>query len=385
MYLLNFRMPRYFLVLLCIYPIHSWAQQTLPIPAPPNINATNYLLLDFNSGRVLAELGADETHPPASITKLMTAYVVFTELKAGHASMSDLVNISEKAWRTPGSRMFVEVGSKVRLQDLIKGMIIQSGNDATVALAEHIAGSEETFSALMNRYAKKLGLNNTQFRNSTGLPSREHFSSVRDIAVITKALIDEFPEYYDWYSQKKFTYNNISQYNRNKLLWRDPTVDGVKTGHTDAAGYCLVSSAQRNGMRLIAVVLGSDNEKTRADASQSLLNYGYRFFESRRLYRRHDPLSTPRVWKGLQSNLPVGLEDDLYITISRGRYADLKAELELNARIVAPVSAGESMGKLKVTLMDQTVAERPLIALNSVEKGPIWTRIKDEIVLMFQD
>ncbi|WJW75927.1 D-alanyl-D-alanine carboxypeptidase family protein [Thiohalobacter sp. IOR34] len=357
----------------------------LPVPKPPAVGARSYLLQDHMSGRVLAEKAADQRMEPASITKMMSAYVIFKELKSGSIRLEDQVTVSEKAWRMPGSRMFIEVGKKVSVEDLIKGMIVQSGNDATVALAEHVAGSEDSFADYMNRYAEELGLTGSHFSNATGLPDPEHYTTARDIARIARALIHEFPEYYAWYSQKSFTFNGITQHNRNKLLWRDPTVDGIKTGHTDAAGYCLVTSALRDGMRLISVVLGTKSEEARADASQALLNYGFRFFETHKLYDAGTPLTQARVWKGAREQLPLGLAETLYVTIPRGRYQELQAGMRLPNTLIAPVSAGQPLGSVQIRLGDELVAEQPLVALESIPEGSFWQRALDEAMLYFEN
>jgi D-alanyl-D-alanine carboxypeptidase (penicillin-binding protein 5/6) len=356
----------------------------LPIPKPPATGATAFIIQDFHSGRVIAEEASDLPVEPASITKLMTAYAVFRELASGNIALEDMVTISEKAWRTPGSRMFVEVGKHVSVEDLLKGMIIQSGNDATVALAEYIAGSEETFAALMNRHAEELGLTRSHFMNSTGLPDEEHYMSARDIARLASMLIREFPDYYDWYSQKEFTWNDITQYNRNKLLWRDESVDGVKTGHTDSAGYCLVTSAVKEGMRLITVVLGTKSENARAEASQALLNYGFRFFETHKLYDTGTALTNARVWKGASENVQLGLDKPLYATIPRGQYKSLDASMTVDNRITAPVAAGQALGMVIVRLGDDVIAEQELVALQDVGEGSFWQRIVDEAMLYFE-
>ena len=361
----------------------AWGGPML-VPSPPSVKATSYLLIDYDSGQVLADKDADMRVEPASLTKMMTAYVVLHELKAGTIKESDEVTVSEKAWRTPGSRMFIEVGKKVPVGTLFKGMVIQSGNDASVALAEYIAGSEETFAELMNEQARRLGLNNTHFVNATGLPHEDHYTTAADLARIATALIREFPEHYGLYSEKQFTYNNITQYNRNKLLWRDKSVDGIKTGHTESAGYCLVTSAKRNGMRLISVVLGTDSENARAKISQSLLNYGFRFFETHKLYEAGQPITRARVWKGEQDQLPLGLGQDFYVTIPRGQYRKLKPVMELAARITAPVSRGQTLGTVAVTLADQTLASRPLLALDTVAEAGLWGRLVDGVQLMFE-
>ncbi|MGE0082103.1 MAG: D-alanyl-D-alanine carboxypeptidase family protein [Thiohalomonadaceae bacterium] len=354
------------------------------VPGAPAVAARGYVLQDFHSGYVLAEKNADERLEPASLTKLMTAYVVFHDLRSGKVQLGDRVRISRKAWRTPGSRMFVEVDTEVRVEDLLKGMIIQSGNDASVALAEYIAGSEEAFALMMNEYARKLGMLSSRFANATGLPDPDHYSSARDLALLTRALIREFPEYYRWYSEKSYTYNNIQQYNRNRLLWWDDTVDGVKTGHTDAAGYCLVSSAQRGDMRLIAVVLGTDSEEARAQESSKLLNYGYRFFETRLLYTAAQPIKTMRVWKGEKDAVPLGVAEELYVTLPRGQYENLKASLTVERVIEAPAGKGERFGTVNLRMGDQVIAERPLVALQDVREGNLWRKMVDGLMLMFE-
>ncbi len=380
-------MPRLLIPLFLILAFLMQAVQAaaLPVPKPPAVGARGYILEDYHSGRVLAEKNADQRMEPASITKLMTAYVLFKEIKAGSIGLDDQVTVSERAWRMPGSRMFIEVGKQVSVEDLLQGMIVQSGNDATVALAEYLAGTEETFADYMNRYAQELGLKGSHFVNSTGLPDPEHYTTARDIARLARALIAEFPEYYKWYSQKSFTYNGITQQNRNKLLWRDPSVDGIKTGHTESAGYCLVTSAQRNGMRLISVVLGTRSEEARAAASQALLNYGFRFYETHKLYDAGSKLADARVWKGERETFPVGLAETLYVTIPRGRYRDLKASMKIPGRIIAPVEKGREYGSVQVRLEDELVAEKPLVALDSVAEGAIWQRLLDEARLYFED
>ncbi len=356
----------------------------IPIPAPPQLDASSYLLMDSDSGRILAEKEADKRVAPASLTKLMTAYVVFHALREGHIGLEDEVTVSRKAYRTPGSRMFIEINSRVSVQDLLLGMIVQSGNDASVALAEHIAGSEGVFAELMNRYAAELGMLSSHFENATGLPGEAHLSSARDMAILARALINDFPEYYRWYSIKEFTYNGITQRNRNRLLWRDASVDGFKTGHTDAAGYCLVSSALRDDMRLISVVMGSPSPRVRADASQALLNYGFRFYETRRLFAAGDVVETARVWKGASESAPLGLAHDLFITIPRGTYQRLQPMVEMPATVIAPVSEGETLGQLKVELDDQLLLATPLASLSTVEEGSFWQRLTDEVKLWFE-
>ena len=378
-------MPSLFLLLLVsLFSCYAQAADNILIPPAPRIAARSYILQDFHSGRVLAEKDADLRLAPASLTKIMTAYVVFRELNNGHLSLDEKVTISKKAWQTPGSRMFVEVNKQVAIEDLLKGMIIQSGNDASVALAEHVAGDENTFAQLMNQHAKRLGMNNTHFTNSMGLPGPDHYTTARDMATLTRALIREFPNYYGWYSLREFTFNDITQQNRNKLLWRDKSVDGVKTGHTEEAGYCLVTSAQRSGMRLVSVVMGTSSVNARTNESQSLLNYGFWFFETHRLYKAHEPLSEAKVWKGDNDKVDLGLAEDLYVTIPRRHYNDLKAVINIDSRIMAPVAEGEKFGNVTVKLAGETVANKPLIALNSIDKGSFVQRLYDEAMLMIQ-
>ncbi len=356
----------------------------VPIPAPPDVAARNYILVDFVSDNVLAEKAADVQIEPASITKLMTAYVVYNELAEGRLSMDDQVTISEKAWRMGGSRMYVEVGTQVAISDLLKGLIVQSGNDASVALAEHVAGTEDAFVALMNQYAENLGMLNTHFANCTGWPDKTHLTTARDIATLAKAIIRDFPEHYKLYSEKEFTYNNIKQYNRNKLLWRDESVDGLKTGHTESAGYCLVTSAKRAETRLISVVLGTESKKARASVSQALLNYGFRFFETHLLYQAGEELARPRVWKGEFESLPVGLPEDLFITIPRGSYKDLDASMDIDKTIEAPVNKGDVLGEVKISLNGELVDSMDLIALETVNKGNLYQIVKDYFLRMLE-
>jgi D-alanyl-D-alanine carboxypeptidase (penicillin-binding protein 5/6) len=355
----------------------------VPVPAPPQIAAKNYLLIDFDSGRILAEKDADVQIEPASITKLMTAYVIYNELQTGRMEMGEQVTISEKAWRMGGSRMYLEVGSKVTVESLMKGLIIQSGNDASVALAEHVAGTESAFVDLMNQHAARLGMTNTFYKNSTGWPDAEHVTTARDIATLSRALIAEFPEHYEWYAEKVFTYNNIKQYNRNKLLWRDSSVDGLKTGHTESAGYCLVASAKRSDMRLISVVLGTTSEKSRAEVSQSLLNYGFRFYKTHKLYAAGEILNHSRVWKGATDEIALGLSNDLHITIPRGSYKQLNALMDVDANIEAPLNKGEQLGVVRITLNEEKLSAVPLVALQRVEEGNLFQIAKDYIMQLF--
>lgn len=358
--------------------------QAAVLPPPPQLAATAYVLMDASTGDIIAESGADGQFAPASLTKMMTSYIVEHEISEGNISFNDLVPISVKAWKTEGSRMFVREGTQVRLEDLLRGVIIQSGNDASVALAEYVAGSEEAFADLMNQHAERLGLTNTNFKNATGLPADGHYSSPRDLALIGRALIQDFPDQYAIYKEKYFTYNDIKQPNRNRLLWRDPTVDGIKTGHTEEAGYCLVSSAVRDDMRLISVVLGTTSDQARAQESQKLLAYGFRFFRNYPLYKAGQELNQPKVWKGINDSVSLGLAADLSLTIPRGSENQLAATLDLPEVIEAPLAAGEVVGHLLVTLEGEEVAREPLLALQAVPKAGFVKAIWHSIVLFFQ-
>lgn len=355
-----------------------------PIPEPPAIASSAHLLVDHHTGKVIAEHNPDERLEPASLTKIMTAYVVFRELAAGKIALTDEVLISEKAWRTGGSKTFIELGKRIPLEVLLHGMIIQSGNDASVALAEHVAGSEDTFAHLMNSNAQRLGMVNSHFVNATGLPDPEHYSTARDMTLVTAATIREFPEYYAWYAEKEYVYHGIKQNNRNRLLWQDPNVDGVKTGHTEAAGYCLVASAKRETMRLTSVVMGAKSEKARAEASLALLNYGFRFYESPQLYPGGKPVENLRVWMGDVKELPVGPASDLHATIPRGRYSQLSARIEKNADLVAPVAKGDQVGEIVVELEAKEIGRVPLVALQDVPRGGWWEWLRDTVLRWFQ-
>lgn len=367
---------------LLAWPVLVSAQA--PIPSAPDLSARGYILIDNDSGKLLAAKNENERLDPASITKLMTAYVTFRAINSGQLSLDDQVLVSEKAWRTAGSRMFIEVDTRVSVEDLLQGMIVQSGNDASVALAEYLAGTEDAFVQLMNQYALELEMRDTQYKNVTGLPSKNHFTSAADIARLARAIISEFPQYYRWYSQKEFTYNGIAQKNRNALLWRDPSVDGMKTGMTDAAGYCLVSSAQRDDMRLVAVVLGTKSSMARTNDSQALLNYGFRFFETRLLYEAGGSVAETRVWKGEMENANLGLTSDLYVTIPRGSYEQLQAKIELPDQVIAPVTRTTLIGRVRIDLDNETLAEANLVALNTINEGTIWQIAKDSVLLWFE-
>ena len=355
-----------------------------PVPNPPSVNADSYFLIDFDSGRVLAEKNPDKRVEPASITKLMTAYLIDKAIADGDITADEPVTISEKAWRMKGSKMFVEVGKQVSVGELIKGLVIQSGNDASVALAEHIAGSESAFAGYMNHQAEMLGMKNSSFKNATGWPTKGHFSTARDIAILTQAVIRDFPDTYRIYKEREYTFNDIRQYNRNRLLWRDDTVDGVKTGHTEAAGFSLVASALREEMRLISVVLGAKSDKARSQNSLALLNYGFRFFETHRLYQANEVLKTARVWYGDREEVAMGIGSNIYITIPRGRYKELQATMEIDEKISAPVSFGQELGKVTVKLDDEVIVSENIVATHEINDGGLLDKALDSIKLMFE-
>lgn len=357
--------------------------EALPVPAPPNFDASSYVLMDFGSGAVLVDHNSNMRVDPASITKIMTAYVVYKSLEAGDIKLADQVEISEKAWRSIGSRMFIEVGNKILLEDLLLGLIIQSGNDASIALAEHVAGTEKAFSDVMNAQAKRIGMQDSHFVNATGLPDTDHYTTAYDVALLSRTMISEFPEEYKRYSQKEYTFNGIKQFNRNRLLWRDSSVDGIKTGYTAAAGYCLAASAVKNGMRLISAVMGTGSDKARTANTQALLNYGFRYYESHKLYKAGEVLAQQRMWKGESKSIQLGLDKDLFVTIPRGRYEDLKADMSINAEIIAPVEQGDQVGVVIVTLKGDDYLEQPLVALQSNSEGGLWRRIVDFFVKLF--
>lgn len=373
-----------FLTLLFAFASSAYAQSAMPAPAPPIIGAKSYLVVDATTGRELASLDPDKALAPASLTKIMTTYVVFTALKQGQISLEDEVTISEKAWRMPGSRMFVEVGKRIAVEDLLLGMIVQSGNDASVALAEHIAGTEGVFAQMMNQYAQGLGMHSSNFLNATGMPAEGHVTTARDLATLARAMIEEFPDYYAWHAVKEFTFNDIKQSNRNSLLWRDPSVDGLKTGHTDDAGYCLVSSAKRDDMRIVSVVMGTSSTKARTNGSQALLNYGFRFFETRLLFKAGEEVTTTRIWKSANETSRLGVLEDLYITVRRGTYDQLESTLDIPAIVEAPIAAGQPVATLKISLGDQEVQNTPLRALDDNPIGSFWQRTKDSVSLWIE-
>lgn len=358
--------------------------QTRPVPAPPVIGATSYLMIDAKSGHELASLKPDTPVPPASLTKIMTAYVVFHALKEGQITLEDEVTISEKAWRMQGSRMFVEVGKRVRVEDLLLGIIVQSGNDASVALAEYVAGSESVFAEMMNQSAQQLGMLSTHFVNVTGWPDDDHYSTARDLTTLTRAMIKEFPDYYVWHSLKEFQWGDIKQPNRNSLLWRDDSFDGLKTGHTEAAGYCLVASAERDGMRVISAVLGTASDKARINGSAALINYGFRFFETHLLYKAGEEVTRARIWKSANEYTPLGVIEDLYVTVPRGRYDSLESVHNMPAILMAPVATGQPLAEIKVSLDGNDVVHEQLSALEDNPSGSFWQRTVDSMKLWFE-
>ncbi|TLY68316.1 MAG: D-alanyl-D-alanine carboxypeptidase, partial [Gammaproteobacteria bacterium] len=352
---------------------------------PPEVNARSYLLVDHFSGRVLAERHADERAEPASLTKLMTAYVVFRTLAEGRLKLTDMVTVSEHAWRTGGSRSFVQVGTQIPVDILIKGMIVQSGNDASIALAEKVGGTEAAFAQMMNEYARRLGMKSSRFENADGLPSPDHYTTARDTVTLADALIREFPQFYPLFSLREFMWNNIRQDNRNGLLGKDPSVDGLKTGHTDSAGFCLASSANRNGMRLVSVVLGAPSVRAREDASAALLNYGYTFYETVRVKAARETVLKPRVYKSASEFAAVGVPYDVYATVGRGQGAALRTSARLSGEpLIAPLAAGKPVGELTVAdATGEVIARAPLAPLAPVPAGGLWTRAMDSMALWF--
>jgi D-alanyl-D-alanine carboxypeptidase (penicillin-binding protein 5/6) len=370
-------------LLLAVFVAVAPSLADTPIPSAPPVDARGYILVDFHTGKVLAAQNADARLEPASLTKLMTAYIVFSELAAGKLKLDEQVNVSEHAWRSEGSRTFIELGKPVSVELLILGMIVQSGNDATIALAERIGGTEETFVQLMNSNAQRLGMVGTHFENSSGLPSPNHYTTARDMSLLAVAMIRDFPQYYKYYSVREFEHNGIKQQNRNGLLERDPTVDGLKTGHTDSAGFCLVTSALRDGMRLVSVVLGSGSMRAREDASATLLGYGYTFYETKMVVKGGTALGSTKVWKAAESPVDVGIKDDLWLTLPRGQAAGVKTAVQITPRLIAPLAADADVGQLQVTAGGQTVATVPLHPLKPVASGGWWRRLIDTIRLWF--
>ncbi len=355
------------------------------IPPPPTLATKAFLLRDYNSGNILAQQNANERIEPASLTKLMTAYLTFKALKNGHLQLTQTLPVSVKAWKIEGSKMFIEPDMPVTVDELLHGMIIQSGNDASIALAEGIGSSEEIFAEMMNKEAARLGMKNTHFMNATGMPDANHYTTAFDLSLLAMALIHDFPDQYKrLYAVKEYTYNKITQPNRNLLLWRDPFVDGMKTGHTESAGYCLISSAKRGDTRLISVILGTPSETARAVESQKLLNYGFQFFESRLFYKRGQTVSTLKVWKGADNTLAATVAEDLYVTLPKGQAAGLKAQVVSKQPLIAPIAAGQEIGTVQFTQDGKVVFERKLVAAKEMPVAGIFGRLWDSIKLMFQ-
>jgi D-alanyl-D-alanine carboxypeptidase (penicillin-binding protein 5/6) len=357
--------------------------QTVLIPAPPQIAGSSYVLMEPKSGHVIMENNSSERLPPASLTKMMTAYIVERELDEGRMAMGDMVPISVTAWQTGGSRTFVREGTSVTVEDLLRGVVIQSGNDASVALAEFVAGSEGAFVDIMNQQAELLGMTNTNFENATGLPSPNHYSTAQDLALLAQATINDYPETYPIYAEKHFTFNNIRQPNRNSLLWRDNSVDGLKTGHTEEAGYCLVASAKRDDTRFIAVVMGARSAESRSQEVQKMLNYGFRYYQSERLFSAGQELIKSPVWGGAANALPVGVLENVYVTISRGARNQLESVIDLDSVVKAPVSAGDELGRIKVSYQGEVLVDQPVLALVDVADGGFFKRVWDAVKLFF--
>jgi D-alanyl-D-alanine carboxypeptidase (penicillin-binding protein 5/6) len=356
-------------------------KSTLP---PPELSAKTWILMDYHTGWVLASKDPDERIETASLSKIMTTYTIFQEIKSGNIKLDDMVHISKKAWKTGGSRMFIEVDTKVSVEDLLKGVIVQSGNDASVALAEYVAGSEDAFAARMNENARKLGMANSNFVNAPGLPDPDHYSTARDLSLVTAALIREFPEFYKWYSQREFTYNDITQHNRNLLLNRDPSADGVKTGYTKSAGYCLIGSAKREGMRLIATVTGTTSRTRRAKEVQSLLTYGFSNYKSIKLAEGGVPVTQIKVFKGDQKQLGIGVFESLYFTAPRDNKIQIMTRMNTPPSIIAPVSSGTEMANIEVLVGEERLMQYPLRALHPVGEGAWWERALDSVLLWFE-
>jgi serine-type D-Ala-D-Ala carboxypeptidase (penicillin-binding protein 5/6) len=354
----------------------------MAIPGAPQVDARSDILVAYRTGKVLAANNPTERMEPASLTKLMTAYIVFHELSVGKLKLEDMVTVSEHAWRSEGSRTFIELGKPVSVNDLILGMIVQSGNDAAIALAERIAGTEETFAQLMNSTAKSLNMVGSHFENSTGLPSPQHYSTARDLSLLAIAMIRDFPQYYKYYSVHEFEHNGIRQQNRNGLLEKDPSVDGLKTGHTDSAGFCLVTSAHREGMRLVSVVLGSTSMKAREDASAALLGYGFTFYDTKLVVKGGTALATTHVWKAANPSAELGIKDDLYLTLARG-HSDVKTSVDVTPKLIAPLAADAAVGTLHVFSGTEALTTMPLHPLNPVAAGGWWRRLIDTIRLWF--
>ncbi|MGH8460849.1 MAG: D-alanyl-D-alanine carboxypeptidase family protein [Stenotrophobium sp.] len=372
------------LFLLCCCSLNIYA---MPVPTAPTLDAASYVLMDYQSGEIIASMNPDQRVQPASITKLLTVYIAFDQIKKGQLKLTDTALVSTKAWRqgidSSESRMFLEVGTRVTISDLLRGIIIDSGNDAAVALAEDIAGSEDLFAQMMNQYAKKLGMTNSHFADASGMPNPEHYTTARDVALLTRSLIQNFPDLYKIFAERDFKYGKVAtQHNRNGLLEKDPSVDGLKTGHTQAAGYCLVASALRDGRRLISVVMGARSWANRESYSLELLNYGYRFYETDQLFGPAQPVSTVRVWKGAEDQLPVGVSPVIFLALPRGSRSQIQYTSQITTTPVAPVSAGQKLGTVSITLDGKVIRSEPLVALKAIPQGSLWQRLSDAVVMM---
>jgi D-alanyl-D-alanine carboxypeptidase (penicillin-binding protein 5/6) len=353
-------------------------------PSAPGVNAKSHILIEASSGKIITEKDSEVKLPPASLTKMMTLYVISNALHNGQIHLTDQVHISKTAWKADGSRMFVKEGQDVSIEDLLKGIIVDSGNDACVAIAEHLGGSEQGFAEIMNQQAKDLGMKNSHFTDSTGLPDPNHYTTAKDLAILAQALVNNYPQYYHWYKQKWFVYNGIRQPNRNRLLWRNNQVDGIKTGHTNEAGFCLVASAKRENMRLISVVLGAPSDSVRADDSERLLNYGFRFFETHQLFKAGQPVTEAPIYKGTSSTLPIGPLEAKSITIPTGQYQRLSVNSNIPAILVAPIKKGDEVGELVIQFDNKIIEKYPLYALNDIESAGFFARSKDSIRLLFK-
>lgn len=383
--LTDYLMKKFLTLLLLFVSIAALAAPVdLPMAPPPQLVAKAWLLLDTQSGQVLVEHNADQRIEPASLTKLMSAYLSFAALREGRIKLTDTLPVSEKAWKAEGSRTFIEPNKPVTVAELLRGMIVQSGNDATMALAEAVGGSEAGFAVMMNKQAQRLGMSNTHFVNSTGLPDAQHYTTARDLARLAAAIVRDFPEFYPLYSIKEYTYNGITQANRNRLLWTDPTVDGLKTGYTQSAGYCLIASSHRGTRRLLSVVLGTDSDSVRAMESQRLLNYGFQFFDSVRLYAKNQTVANLKVWKGASNTIKTGFTRDIYLSLPRGQSKDIKASLTTRQPLLAPLVAGQQVGTVTLTLNNKPLAQYPLLALESVGVANIFGRAWDGLRLLFK-
>lgn len=364
-------------------PVAATAALSATVPAP-SLAAKSYALMDYQTGMVLAEKNSDEQVEPASLTKIMTVYAAGHALKSGLIKQEDNVVVSEKAWKAEGSRMFIEVGKTVTVDQLLDGIIVQSGNDASIALAEHVSGTESTFADVMNQHARDLGMKNTHFTNADGLPDPGTYTTAHDMALLAAALIREHPDLYPRFAIREFVFNGIHQPNRNRLLYRDDSVDGIKTGHTESAGFCLVSSALRDGMRVIAVVMGTASDTARTEASAALINYGYRFFETRELYAAKATVATPRVWHGISEQVALGVLKPVFITVPRGKFDKIKAVAQLQNPILAPITVGQVLGTAAITLDDEPLMEVPLAALDDVAEGSFFSRLYDDVLMMIE-